>query len=262
MMQFSWYSERTPTRGELRRLAAEGKLFGHQKTLMQPTRPIEELYDTAADPYELYNLADDPEYAPVLARLRGELQRWLRESPDATLLPEGMMHARAAQHGKTVYEMARDPDLYPVKRITDAADMVGRPEVSTAELVGFLGDAEPGVRYWTAVALAVKGTEAAPAAEALGKCLADEWPDVRIAAAEALCRLGGSEQDTQRAVKVLADALGHEDYWVRLHAAAVLHELGETARGALPAMKKAAAQQAPWPYLGWGLGRTIARLEK
>ncbi len=258
MMQFGWYSERTPTRGELRRLAAEGKLFGHEKTLLQPTKPIEELHDTAADPYELHNLADDPEYAPVLARLRSELRRWLAQSPDACLLPEGMMHARAGKHGVTVYEMARDPELYPVGRIIEAAEMVGRPEVSLDDLVERLGDEDAGVRYWAAVALAVKGPEAAPAAEALEKCLADEWPDVRIAAAEALCRLGRPDD----AVQVLADALGHEDYWVRIHAAAVLHELGETARPALPAMKQAAAQEAPWPYLGWGLERTIGRLEQ
>lgn len=258
MMQFSWYSERTPTRGELRRLAAEGKLFGHEKTLMQPTKPIEELYDTKADPYELHNLAGDPEYAPVLDRLRRELRRWLASSPDACLLPEGMMHARARQHGVTVYEMARNAKLYPVERIIAAAEMVGRLEVSLDELVERLRDEDGGVRYWAAVALAVKGRAAAPAAEALGKCLADEWPDVRIAAAEALCRLGRPDE----AVKVLSGALGDEDYWVRIHAAAVLHELGEMARPALPAMKQAAAQQAPWPYLGWGLERTMGRLEK
>jgi len=258
MMQWSWYSERTPTRGELRRLAAEGRLFGHEKTLMQPTKPIEELYDTRADPYELYNLADVPEYAPVLHRMRRELRRWLAASPDATLLPEAMMHARAAQHGLTVYELAHDRKLYPVERVIEAAEMVGRPEVSVERLVQCLGDKEPGVRYWAAVALAVKGHEAAPAAAALAERLADEWPDVRIAAAEALCRLGQPDE----AVKVLAEAVGHEDYWVRVHAAAVLHELGAMARPALPAMKQAAAHKFPWPYLGWGLERTIRRLEQ
>ena len=33
----------------------------------------EELYDRPADPYELHNVADDPDYAAVKARLAGKL---------------------------------------------------------------------------------------------------------------------------------------------------------------------------------------------
>ncbi|HEY5909884.1 MAG TPA: sulfatase/phosphatase domain-containing protein, partial [Verrucomicrobiae bacterium] len=41
--------------------------------------PVEELYDTQADPYELTNLVDQPEVKPVLERLRGRLAQWRKQ---------------------------------------------------------------------------------------------------------------------------------------------------------------------------------------
>ena len=41
---------------------------------------MNELYDLAADPYELRNIIDDPRYADVLADLQAELSRLLRET--------------------------------------------------------------------------------------------------------------------------------------------------------------------------------------
>ncbi len=40
-------------------------------------RPAIELYDVQADPYEMNNLADDPQLADVRRTLRGELERWM-----------------------------------------------------------------------------------------------------------------------------------------------------------------------------------------
>jgi arylsulfatase A-like enzyme len=45
--------------------------------------PAEELYDLAADPFELKNLAADPRYATRLAALRAELDGWLKQQGDA-----------------------------------------------------------------------------------------------------------------------------------------------------------------------------------
>jgi arylsulfatase A-like enzyme len=42
----------------------------------------EELYDLLADPGELVNLADDPEYAAIKKRLRGQLDDWIRAHED------------------------------------------------------------------------------------------------------------------------------------------------------------------------------------
>lgn len=50
--------------------------------LLQAPRPREELYDCQADPDELVNLADRPEYAEVKARLRARLEAIQRQTND------------------------------------------------------------------------------------------------------------------------------------------------------------------------------------
>ena len=48
-------------------------------------RPKEELYDISQDSHELRNLADHPEYAKILARMRGELENWEKRTGDGKL---------------------------------------------------------------------------------------------------------------------------------------------------------------------------------
>ena len=45
-------------------------------------RPAEELYDLRADPFELHNLAADPEQSARLATLRAELDAWIKQQGD------------------------------------------------------------------------------------------------------------------------------------------------------------------------------------
>jgi len=45
-------------------------------------RPAEELYHTSEDPFEQRNLAGDPQYADVQARLSAELDRWIQQQHD------------------------------------------------------------------------------------------------------------------------------------------------------------------------------------
>ena len=53
-----------------------------QKLLFSSVRAPEELYDLQADPHELNNLADDPQHAKTLAKLRQKLVRWMDETND------------------------------------------------------------------------------------------------------------------------------------------------------------------------------------
>ncbi len=216
---------------ELRRLAAAGKLDPVQQLYMRQIKPIEELYDLKEDPHELNNLADSPAHRQVLEQLRAALRRWMIEVRDTGLLPEAEIFRRAA--GDPPYVMAQDRARFPVERILAAADLVGRPNAE-ARLIELLDDSDSAVRYWAAVGLMAPGANATPAVAKLKELLADSAPDVRIAAAEALCRLGAA----QDAIPVLAASLRHDDQRVRLHAAAVLAAVGESARPALPEVSK------------------------
>jgi N-sulfoglucosamine sulfohydrolase len=62
---------------------------GHQERVdFFSRRAVEELYDLKADPDGLNNLADDPEYAPMLGEMRASLLSWMKDRNDSDLLPE------------------------------------------------------------------------------------------------------------------------------------------------------------------------------
>jgi arylsulfatase A-like enzyme len=77
----------SPTFQEMRRLRDAGGLPPLLLSCFAAPRPAEELYDTAADPHELKNLAGDPAQAQTLERLRAALAAWRAETADAEPSP-------------------------------------------------------------------------------------------------------------------------------------------------------------------------------
>jgi uncharacterized sulfatase len=82
------YAEQTPTLKELRRLNAAGALEWPATWFFQKEKPADELYDTAADPWEIKNLADDPAQADRLKEMRTALEKWQKATGDKGLVPE------------------------------------------------------------------------------------------------------------------------------------------------------------------------------
>jgi arylsulfatase A-like enzyme len=76
------YLSNMPIYKEMLRLDAENKLAGPQKSWMAYKRPPEELYDVKADPFQINNLADNPEYKTVMDDLRKLQERWTLETGD------------------------------------------------------------------------------------------------------------------------------------------------------------------------------------
>lgn len=65
------------------------------------TRPSEQLYNTADDPYEMNNLADDPKFFQIKTKLSDELDRWMKSQGDPGApedTPEALKAARQGQH--------------------------------------------------------------------------------------------------------------------------------------------------------------------
>lgn len=248
--QLSAWPDQGPVIKELRHLAAEGKLPGPQKLFMKPTKPIEELYDTQTDPHEIHNLVDSPRHRHILQRMRQVQRKWLADMYDLGFLPEAEMHIRA--EGKTPYEIARQVRQYPQQRILAAAELVGKGPENLPKLIRLLEDYDSAVRYWAAVALGALGPEAAPAAEALTEALADPQPNVRFAAAGALCTLDHCKD----ALPVLAKGLQDSRPYVILHAARELQSIGDRACPVIPAIEKAKRQAAGGLYemfIRWAL---------
>jgi len=218
--QFISYMYEMPTMKVWQRLHDEGKLNEVQDRFFR-TKPAEELYDTEADPWEIRNLADDPAHRETLDRMRAELRRWVLEIRDLGFLPEAELRTR---FGSTPPHLAvrQEPKSYPLERLFDAADLASRGDPKSVEL---LDDPDGAVRYWGAVGCRVSGDKAKPAEEKLLKALGDSSVSVRIAAADALSRLGRLGE----ALPVLARGLQDENEWARLHAATVLDGLGAKA---------------------------------
>lgn len=79
-----------PIIGVMRELDARGALTGPPLELMRRAGPLEELYDTEADPHEVRNLAasSDPVHREALARLSAALDAWMIETGDRGAVAE------------------------------------------------------------------------------------------------------------------------------------------------------------------------------
>lgn len=200
-------------------------------------KPTEELYDEQNDHYEVSNLAQDPAARPELERLRAALHDQLVANRDAGLLPEPEMLARAK--GDPISTMTHDPNRYPFERILAAADVASRRDASVPQLIECMKDPDAGVRYWAAVGCSVRGSAAGEAAGALAPLLNDPSASVRIAAAEALCRLGRAGDG----LPALVHEIGGDEFTALL-ALNTLEALGDIAKPATPAIAAAVAKLA------------------
>ncbi len=206
---------------ELDRVRAEGLLPKHGEAMYRP-RPMEELFDVKNDPWELNNLADDPEYRFVLEGKRTLLTEWILETRDTGFLQEGEMMLRSED--STPFEMVNNPDLYDLPRIKAAAELVGDRSVPVSTLAGMLQDEDSGVRYWAAEALLARVNDDAWKVMAeIQDALNDESPSVKIKAAETLCMLGQCND----ALNLLAEYMDDDRGWIALQAAISVRQLGK-----------------------------------
>jgi N-sulfoglucosamine sulfohydrolase len=94
------YLNKMPIMQEMMRLDAEGKLNSAQKSWMASTRPPEELYDVKADPFQLSNLAEDPQYKTTLAEMRLQQDNWAVTTNDLGRMNEPEMIEQMWPGGK------------------------------------------------------------------------------------------------------------------------------------------------------------------
>jgi uncharacterized sulfatase len=235
--QYLAYMFETPTTRVWKALYDAGQLRAPQSNFWEP-KPPEELYDVTVDPHQIHNLADRPEYATVLAEMRAALRDHILAIRDVGFLPEPEMHRRAA--GTTIYEMAQDPQRYPLERIYTMAEKAARYDrEAVPELVAGLRDPDAGVRYWAVMGLLIRGREVVlPQAAELRTLLTDESPSVRIASAWALAQFGPDDlrQQALRCLLDLAPADKNGAYTASF-AVWVIDTLGAKAAPIHPALK-------------------------
>ena len=197
------YMFQTPTTRVWKQWYDEGKLDTVQSRFWQ-TKPSEELYDLQADRDEVHNLADSPEHQAVVQRMREALMQQLLAWRDLGFLPEGQIHSRAGDDAP--WTMAQDETRYPMKKILAMADQASSGEADALpRILAGLSDDDSAVRYWAVMGLLFREQAGWQTGNTLLRtALADEAPEVRVAAAEALGRYGNAS-DVQAARDLLVE---------------------------------------------------------
>lgn len=241
--QYLSYPESYPVLQDMRRVEQEGALTDAQKLFFREAKPLEELYDTDADPHELNNLADDPAQAERLARLRQALDAWLDDARDVGFVPEMELDAWRLPGGRkdapapeTSYAAPTEGEVFgrsladwtrtlnggaPLVRLKAVASLGLAGEAAVPVLIPALDDPDSAVAYWAAKRLGVMDSPGYEAVAALERTLARSEPSARLAAADALCRQGRSDLG----VPVLLDAMSHENQFARLFAVTALERV-------------------------------------
>ncbi|MFP4500718.1 MAG: sulfatase-like hydrolase/transferase [Candidatus Hydrogenedentota bacterium] len=237
--QYMNSAEKSVTKQELHRLAAEDALPPGCDWLVQDEKPVEELYDTGADPHEIHNLADDPDHADTLAHMRRVHEQWILETNDLGLIPEPELLDLAERFGSRYVifdEMAKEDPAFQ-QRLHEAACAAGRrSKADVPHLHEALDSPHAAIRWWGATGLAYMDKLAEKDKKALVNALDDSAAVVRVAAAEGAVKHGLTED---HALDLLIAELKSDAEWVRLHAATALDHVGEKARPAIPALREA-----------------------
>ena len=232
------YADGVPITGELRAARKAGSLPPGARWFARTSRPVEELYDVAADPDEVVSLADDIRHAADVQRLRETLHRWMRETKDTGVLPEPILRreARAAGsewaifHPSTAADAARAQTRYDeiLAVAWDAAE-----KRAAAPFSSHLTHADPVIRYWAVAGTGWAAQRHGDAASALEPLLSDPEPAVRINAAHWLLRCGAVTA-TDAALAVLREESRGDDPHVRLMALIAIDQLGAASRPVWP----------------------------
>jgi arylsulfatase A-like enzyme len=82
------YRLSNPLMPHILKLKEEGKLNAQQMMWFRATKPQEELFDTQTDPFELNNLANNPQYADKLKALKSAHEKWTQQYKDWGATPE------------------------------------------------------------------------------------------------------------------------------------------------------------------------------
>jgi N-sulfoglucosamine sulfohydrolase len=242
-------------------LARMGKLTGPQEMPALRFKPVEELYDSENDPLLIKNLADDPEYADVLERMRKALHNWMVDTRDLGILEEAELVKRS-EGQPSQWDVGQDLESY--EEILETADLMHQGEAAIPELLVRAGDPDAAIRFWAVLSLAVYRSDAEEVVSGLKAALADESVSVRLSAVEGLFNLQRYEEALPVAMAALDDPIIH----ARIHAAGILDsqppEANEQLQPAIESLKMAAEKTDVYhmPGIPFGLNYPFQRAIK
>jgi N-sulfoglucosamine sulfohydrolase len=175
-------------------------------------KPVEELYDTENDPWEVHNLAGDPAHAERLATMRSACMEMGAAIKDAGFIPEADRIKRTGN--LAAYDYMRSGRV-PFEEIQQAAFMASGADSSNADLFAqWFDNDDSAIRYWAARGFLLLGEGARPHLDQIRKAALDPAWNVCVTAAETLYLLG----EEQSAVEAYKRVLKCDEPMARLHA--------------------------------------------
>ena len=167
------------------------KLYGYHKNLWESMQPIEELFDTSTDPWEIDNLANDPAHANLIDSMRVRLRETMIATFDTGLIPEAMFSDLAGDG--LVHDYVHS-DQFDFEEVLDFALLATTGDKSNiSQLTAALTSADPLIRYWGAVGCRILGCHASLATVQLKALLEDKHSAIRVMSAFALHGLGHTD---------------------------------------------------------------------
>jgi arylsulfatase A-like enzyme len=185
------YMFQTPTTQAWKRKFDAGELNDVQKVFWEP-KAVEELYDIQSDPYQVRNIASDPEHQAIRQELADALKSKMHQLQDTGAIPEDWIRN----------ERKQDMEL-----AIDAAWRSGQAHRDVEVLVSMLQSAQVIERYWGAVALRAGGVAMSDERVwnlSLG-LLNDPSLDVRAVVAESVVRHSQQAEQKSQALNVLLE---------------------------------------------------------
>ena len=224
LIQPNYYSDKSAINQELyRMLTATPNLTAAQQSMWQKKRPVEELYDTQNDPDETNNLADKPEHAEILNKLRAANRQVMIDINDSGLAPEAYMYRISA--GSTPYEALADTNVYPLSDLLNMIEKEYGNDMDQPQLLSYLTAEKPLFAYWTMIYLQYQDNLKEGVKDRLLSLTKQKDVFLAITAAETLAQFGLTDES----LPVLSNALTTENPYHLLMAARAIELLGSKA---------------------------------
>ena len=254
-LEYLWRAPSVPSWEEA---YLNGECNETQSRFWEP-KAVEELYDTENDPWEVNNLAKDPEYQNVLERMRKANKDWMARIYDTGFIPEADRVERAGDISMYDYMRSGKVELEPLVEAAEVATLGNAENID--KLKSYLKSDESAIRYWGASGLLILKDKARPSIPELKEALNDESANVVNVAAEALYNLGEEEA----AKEALLSVLKIPNEFARCHALNVIdcieEESPEIVDGVISMIANAESKtrnkydmrSAKWLIEKWGL---------